>query len=255
MSYSIGQFHKAAGATSGSMTLITSGVPKRIKNNISSNIEDEAIYISSGFEINNNYFFHGWIRTATTEQNIKVRLCKTGGNSVLSVGNQQYIKTINIPSSTTNQWYEVYFVFNVYDSDFDAIKFELDRNVADQGQPRHLTIIYEELSLINNYIQTIKSNINSFKQINIRANSGFSSCINGEEIKIGKSNSFILSDDDFTISFYSPIVSATELTSILDTTKEELIDADDSSLISTCIFNSTKTRTINEYTIDYIYEE
>lgn len=147
-------------------------------------------------------------------------------------------------------WKEVYFCFKPLANTFDTIKFELVRTADDRGTARHSTIIYEELSSINNF----NLGVSNLKQLGLRASSGFMSCINGEEIHIGQSGIFEIKDIDFNINFFSPIVAASEITSILETTKAELIDADDTELISTSLFNYGKTRTIGEWTLDYLYE-
>ena len=102
---------------------------------------------------NKTYYLHAKIKKLNSQQNFKLYL--SFFNSSVDK-RTQFLKNIKIDSATgASQWYDFNIVFTPL-ADFDCIFFVLDRISEDYvpSTKRYPTIVYEELSIINNMINT-----------------------------------------------------------------------------------------------------
>lgn len=241
MSYSINQF---CGTNKNYMSLLTiptqSYTCKRFDGN-------DCLYYSPSFDSTKTYFLHCWVIDNTFLQKVKIKLCKIVGNELDTV--KQNVRYFEYPVASQKQWKEILLIFKPVNDDFNGVIFERQ----DAGVNQYTTIIFEELSEVGNVILRDLSDITIFK-LGIRgsANSVFS--INNEYINIGKSGLIEFKEEDTRISQICPVIPAKEDTSILDSTKSTLITEDDSTCISTCLFNYAKTRDGVDFILDYIYK-
>ena len=204
--------------------------------------KDECVKVGGGLQKNINYYFHGKIKRMSTKQSFDIKLVRFDEEK----GDEQYIKTIDIQplQEGLNEWYDIEFIFTPA-ADFDTILFELDRIKIDfTGEVRVPIILYEELSLINNIVTSQIGNEIELLKIGVQSRPGLLMCVNGEEIRVGRTGIYEIRNGVIKVTFFSVCAAAQE--------KEEV----DLSQIeeSKCIFDTSKVRTIDTFTLDYMYE-
>ena len=278
MSYVLGQYNNTAGENTSFMTLITDGVAGRCQLVDASssasglNFEDECIVLTEGvFQTNRNYYFHGKIKLTDLQGldfSVKmINVDASSGTGTIPVfkregTDEQYIKTISLPGSADGRWVDITFSFSPLTT-FNCISFELQRTQADyQGGIRYPLIIYEELSEINNIINRahgMKEGVNLIK-IGVQSRPGLLMNINGEEIRTNRTGIYEIKNGIVVVSTFSVVASAKEDgTALIDEMNriDTAWEAGDpkSTIGSGCIIDSSKTRTIDSFTLDYLYKD
>ena len=261
MAFQLGQYNKNNHAEdSRFMTLKTDGQVRRQRAKSDEGIgASGSIFTNECVETsllsNTNYYFHGKIKRMTSPQEFYIKLITYTGESTAQEGPEQYIKTIVIGGGDEHDWADVEFIFSPLTNDFDAILFELVRNVDDYRQDtRYPVIIYEELSVINNLITGYH-----FIKGGLQSRPGLIMCVNGEEIRISRTGLYEVRENTVPITFFSVVNSAKEDTTILEDTiaaKNAAWDAatDKSTVGSACLFDRSKSRVIDNFILDYIHE-
>ena len=148
----------------------------------------------------------------------------------------QFIKKINIAAISSDPgsaFADVEFIFTAA-ADFDAIVFELARTAGGTITP---IIVYQELSTIGNIL-----NGDIAVKMGIQSKPGLLMCINGQEIRIGKTGIYEMRNGVVKATQFSVVSPA------LDELYPEYIDQ------SMCLFHNNKYRSITPFTLDYIYE-
>lgn len=283
MSYILAQYPHFREESSGTFfaNYITDGVAKRFhqpKNDILSTSEieiyDECVYIGNTPLVStNNYYFHGKIQRKLEPQTFLVKLRKVIESSQEGIVEQnkedakeQYIKTITINGGNKNSFVDVEFMFNPLET-FNCITFELQRTVQDYtGGMRYPKIIYEELSSMNNLIGSrmgISEGV-KFIKLGVQSVPGLLMCINSEEIRNSRTGIFEIKNGIMTVSFFCVMNAANETsTRMKDYITELSIDDEEPGAIpwntedpySKCFFSDGKTRAIDGFTVDYMYEQ
>ena len=276
MGYILGQYNKNKTDPSNSfMTLVTTGTVKRKQSGGDSGVEgvtsiftNECVQ-TSNLLTTNNYYFHGKIKRMTSNQTFYIKLINydnAGSEDTL----EQYVKTINVAKGDPNEWVDIEFCFTPYDV-FDTILFELQRTAEDyRTEVRYPIIIYEELSIINNIIPiVIRSGISLIK-LGIQSRPGLLMCINGEEVRTSRSGIYELQNGIILVSFFSVVAGGTENNSAIEMNiarinaaweaAEQIPDVDEreaakAAIGSVCLFANPKTRSIDSFTLDYLYRE
>ena len=77
-------------------------------------------------------------------------------------------------------------------------------------------------------------------------------CINGEEIRTGRSGIYELKDGFITITLFSAIAAAEDPVE-LDAAKKGPVSTKESNNCI-CLFDKNKTRVIDNFSLDYVYE-
>lgn len=270
MSYTVRQYNHPESADDGFLTLTTAGTAKRragvadseVTGSGGINFKDECVQITGGLTKDVNYYFHGKIKRMSTTQTFDIKLV----NYSDSKSDVQYIKTIDILSGKDSEWVSVDFIFTPA-ANFDTIVFELRRIREDfsETQPRFPIIIYQELSIVNNIISTHlftnETEVVELTKIGVQSHPGLMMCINGEQIYIGKTGIYELRNGVVKATMFSVVNPAVENTAAaggvnLEEVQKLLTDmgADPNFTTSRCIFNSPKKRTIDAFTLDYMYE-
>ena len=280
MAYVLNQYNYNTNSSSSNfMTYITDGTVDRrssSKDDPGSAIaggsifKDECIIIPAGMTPNNNYYFHCKIKRMTSsDQTFNIKLMQNDITSAEEI--EQYIKTITIAKGIETEWVDVEFIFNPYDN-YDIIMFELRRTADDQRLgDRYPKIIYEELSIINNIIPGITGGTGvEFIKLGIQSRPGLLMCINGEEIRIGRTGIYEIKNGIILVSFFSVVAGGTESTSaVADAMNDiniryaaaeaipdfEQRQAAIAAINSECYFGSSKTRVIDSFALDYLYRE
>ena len=275
MSYILGQYNHKGGPDNDNSFAVyeTVGEAKRLqKDNVdplASNImsfNDECLYVSSGFTLNNNYYFHGKIQRKSTKSQIftiklltvEVEDPSSGLVKTILDSKEQYIKTITIGPGDIKEFIDIEFIFSPMDN-FNCIVFELQRDTDDYRlATRYPKIIYEELSSINNIISG-KMGLptgTKFIKIGVQSRPGLMMCINSEEIRNSRTGIFEIKNGIMTVSFFSVINVAKENDSTVDDYIASLENVPENTEIqySRCFFDNPKTRRIDSFTIDYMYQ-
>lgn len=258
MGYIVSQYNKGDADNDFFMSPLKNGVPVRVKEKVDISaigaqsinpFENEGIYMENKLEASKNYYFHGKIKQKADVQIFYVYLVEK--DNISTEANEQYLKTITIPSG--NEWTDVEFIFTPM-MGFDTILFKLQRTVIDYTPAtcRYPVIIYQELSVVNNLLDKLSLDI--LYKIGIQSRPGFLMCINGEEIRVGRSGIYELRNGFVFITFFSAI-SAAEDPSKLKDLLESLGDGSSSSIVSQCLFDLATTRTIDNFSLDYVYKE
>jgi len=276
MAYQLGQYNKNPDSDNDIfMTLITEGTPRRKQamddtgaSGTTTLFENECIQIS-GFIPNKNYYFHGKIKRMTSDQVFYIKLVNYE-QSASEEQVEQYIKTINVAKGDSDDWVDVEFLFTPL-TIFDSLLFELQRTVEDyREEKRYPVIIYEELSEINNLIPRKINDGSNLIKIGVQSHPGLLMCINGEEIRTCRTGVYEIKNGLILVSFFSVVAGAIENTSILEDQINEVNElwaeaemlptpaereAAKAAIHSRSIIDSSKTRQIDGFTLDYLYKE
>lgn len=260
-------------ATAAYMTLVTEGVAKRrvlSDTGINSKLVfyDECLYFENSLTANSVYYFHAKIKRLLTTQKFYIYLVKYNNTKDTRT---QYLKTIEIQPGGSNDWADFEIIFSPL-INFDCILFQLQRAEVDYsgGTTRYPTIVYEELSLINNIINTkIGKADTELLKIGVQSAPGLIMCINQEEIHVGRSGIYELRNGAISIDFFSVVSAAQENKNGSNPLKVNGVGVDleqylnyvakkessSSNMSSECIFSNSKLRDMNPYVLDYIYKE
>lgn len=283
MSYILGQYNKNKSVADDNifMTLITSGTPLRRRNEGDSGISgiesifyDECVQVNA-FSDTSNYYFHGKIKRMESDQTFYIKLVYYAPASQ-EENIEQYIKTITVSKGDPDEWVDVEFIFSPYLS-FDCILFELQRTVADyRNEIRYPKIAYEELSIINNIINSRIADGAKLIKLGVQSHPGLLMCINGEEIRTCRTGIYELKNSIMRVAFFSVVSSVKEddntmsnWIALVNTEVDEItrrreageITAEEAeelkaAIHSRCFFGSSKQpRSIDSFTLDYMYRE
>lgn len=288
MAYVLGQYNKNKTVHDDNifMSYVTAGENRRKRvasdtepGGSSNPFENECVYVSTGLSVSKNYYFHGKIKRMLTAQTFNIKLVNYNSSSSEEENVEQYIKTINIAAGDVHEWVDVEFIFSPLIV-FDTILFELQRTISDyREEVRYPLIAYQELSQIENLISArIGIGIELIK-IGVQSHPGLMMCINGEEIHTPRSGIYELKNGVILVSFFSIVAPAKEdtngLINYMNTRNNEVdeierkkesgeytpeqAEAAKKALMSRCFFDVNgsypKTRTIDSFTLDYMYRE
>lgn len=245
---------------------------------------EECVRLVSGKALNseNIYYLHAKIKRLTSDMTIYVQLANY--TSTPAQRTTQYLQTINIQKGNDLEWYDFEIIFRPLTNNFDCIVFQLQRTIADfdgSSGYRVPIILYEELSIVKNFKTNLTNN--RIIKMGIQARPGVLMCINGQEIHIGKNGIYEVRNGIIYVDYFSIVKAATEIedgitliqgevkkvngeSQILHesftledflynmATSNKYINLDEGETYNECIFNHPKERTINAFTIDYMYE-
>ena len=292
MAYKLGQYNKVYGQDDGKfMSKISDGAIQMVDTRgnqgvIGSELKftNEACKAADPFESNAAYYFHGkilkpysgWGTVYGNDQNFNIKLINyenytsEGSNYI-----EQYIKQINVtPSINAKEWVDVEFIFSPLQDGFDTILFEMNRSSSDYDvtytitdtntratityKGRKAVIGYEELSKINNFMGNDGLKIKNFLRMGVQSRPGFLMCINNEGIRVPRTGVYELKEGTIPITSFSAINSSKEegnptpiqrwMTGIEEESRIE-------KCISECFFQYATTPQIDNFTLDYVYEE
>ena len=209
--------------------------------------KNECVVLQESLVASNNYYFHGKIKRIDSLQIFYIYLVNENDTSLEP--KQQYLKTVIIQPGTG--WADIEFIFSPFIA-FNTILFKLQRDVTDYSNPRYPVIVYQELSLINNLLSS--ENISSCYKIGVQSRPGFLMCINGEEIRTGKSGIYELKNGFISITFFSAVAAAKDPDNLNEILNDTPIPG--SEIIgSKCIFETVSDRIIDSFSLDYMYGE
>lgn len=261
------------------MKVLGGGTPKRKKNTGDRGVTgggsldpffDECVVLDSALVSGKNYYLHTKIKRLNSPQIFYIYLINyddSGGGDTKT----QYLKTITVQSGSQNQWVDFELVFTPL-IQFDCILFQLQRTIEDYRiGTRYPTIVYEELSLLDNLISNkIKQGISLIK-FGIQSRPGLMMCINGNEIHIGRTGIYEMRNGLISVSFLSVVKGSIPDINGSNPIRIDGIVVPIESLLgklaysspieganatnSVCIFDNSKLRAIDSFTLDYMYKE
>lgn len=219
---------------------------------------DECVQMQDPLTAGRNYYFHGRVKRLSSAQKIYIKLInyEDSGTGVEET-KEQYIKTIVVQGGDPNEWVDVEFIFTPLIF-FDAILFQLQRTIEDyREETRYPTIVYEELSVVNNMIISQIADDAKLLKIGVQSHPGLMMCVNGEEIHIGKTGIYEIRNGVITVTSFSVVSAGEESDMDIEEYLAELAHKvpDDKTITSDCIFDKPKTRMIDPFTLDYMYKE
>ena len=287
MSYVLNQYNQPnvdATPTSSSnnqiyMTQITGATPKRRQSFIDLGVVSQASQIifynecvkfDAPLLVGDSYYFHCKIKRMNTDQLFYIYLVNYEDFETVDAPTQ-YLKTITVARGDTNEWVDFEMTFSPL-LGFNCILFELQRIVDDyRVEERYPRFVYEEFSHINNLVSHINAN-SSFFKMGIQSRPGLMMCLNKEEIHVGRSGVYEVRNGIIVVDFLSVLAAATEdldgSNPLTNPDTGEPISLDDYLSVvghkptitggadtnSTCIFDTSKKRKIDAFTLDYMYE-
>ena len=261
---------------------------------------EECIQYNQQFSDSQVYYLHTKIKRLSSDFTLNILLTKltddenefssqflksvnVKGMPELQVVNQSTNGILTLSNEEENKWHDVEVIFKPNTNKYDYIVFQMVRtNNSNLGFP---TIIYQELSLVNNYKTNsidVGGNVGKVIKFGIQADPGTVMCINGQEIHVGKSGIYEIRNGIIYLDYFSivqagvendeksyadylrePTPTSEEFTNVknfqdlLDTlfAKDNNANNMGDYTYSQCLFKHPKTRSIKAFTIDYIYTE
>lgn len=284
MSYIIGQYNhnKASGDDSSFVTPITSGTVKRRDNSGDMGVVGTALDPFSDECISDlnlvstrYYYFRCQIKRMTSPQTFTIKLVNYDQTAIGDV--EQFIKQITIRGGDREEWVSVEFVFHPI-VQFDTILFQLQRTIDDYRVfARYPKIAYQQLSVINNIINSKIGNDISLLKIGVQSHPGLTLCINGEEMHLSRSGIFEIRNGVIPVDFFCVLnpaievninptdVSSVEGWKISINQQIENIENDPSltpeqkearyrAINSKCFFGTAKRYEVDAFILDYMYD-
>lgn len=163
---------------------------------------DKGINIQSNpLKLDKSYYLNFNVYYASTPQNFSIYLRRNQNNEN---DNLQKIKDYNLPQGPTDQYVSYELVISP-NNEYTEIIFELARNENDytSTEKRVMNIQINNLEEINNVLESL--GIESIQRLGVQGAPGMLMCINGEEIRIGRTGIFELLSD-ITVDFIGFVV-------------------------------------------------
>lgn len=269
MAYILGQYNEQTRVDGDStfMSLVTSGTARRRSTSSDSGVSgssdlvfnNECVQINSTLSSNNHYYFHGKIKRMLSDQEFEIKLVNFDDSSL-----DQFIKNVTVTGGNENEWVDIEFTFTPFVT-FDTILFYLKRTAEDSLTGARIPIIiYEELSIINNVIPKKIRPDTALIKIGVQGRPGALMCINGEEIRICRTGIYEIKNGVILVDFFSVVNAADEtnptligdqITEINTRWNNATTQEQKEAIGSRCLFSYNKVRTINGFTLDYLYRE
>lgn len=259
---------------SGYMSYITAARPEQKKTRPDTTdqdlkwliFENPCLVLNTGnFMTNIVYYLHVKIRRDENPMSFGIKLMHQDSKEQKETDNNyQFLKTISIAAAddTTNPLpeYDLEFLFVPLNSDFNAILFELDRDITLDGNRdkgyRKPKIAYVELSQVNNQIGTGGfTEGNPIIKLGVQSRPRFLMCINGEEIRTGLSGVYELKNNGLSINFFSIASGAAEVNTDPTDPNSLAHQQNDENAECKSFLGSSKKRPMSAFVVDYIYEK
>lgn len=227
---------------------------------------NEGLQLTTNFKINTNYYIHCKIkRFKDSAQIFNIKLINKDTYEQDKI--EQFIKTIEVKQGEEDKtssagWMDVEFIFSPLMT-FDTIVFELQRISMDYVEDRWPKFVYEELSIINNAIGSAATRIPpvSLIKLGVQTRPGLLMCINGEEIRVGRTGIYELKNGVMLMKFFAPVMNADDTDGSVENMLQQITTAwmttDDKSSISSLsnVGNLNMKRVVDGFTLDYLYKE
>lgn len=177
------------------------------------NFYDQCMYLSGGGVVTSLYSYYLKFEVKQIPNSVQDFTIKLQNDSSDN-SNVQEIRTYNIKQGIGSNVFEIIFNPN---SNYNQIVFELKRLTLDfyldngdgtSGRIMDIKILKfsRVINVISDYLSKNYSGLKYLKKIGIQGPPGLLLCIDGEEIRIGKSGIYELYHDDISISYIGFII-------------------------------------------------
>ena len=221
MAYNIGQFRRTSNLNDYYENIITNNIQieqffkeKISENNLQIFFENPYYDLSNINNVMNkqNYYYLNFsVKKLNSAQNFYLKLKNFyEEDSLEEEENQQIIANFNVPKKIlqTNDEWTTFEIIIAPNNSYRQLYWDLSRTFLDDYRTdsiqttenimgRKMNIIINQFAVIKNIIQ----NINKVIKIGIQGPPSLLMCINGEQIRIGKTGIFEINEDDFIIFF------------------------------------------------------
>ena len=222
MTYNIGQFRRTSNLNDYYENIIANNIQieqffkeKISENNLQIFFENpyyDLSDINSVINKQNYYYLNFSVKKLNSAQNfyLKLKNFYEEEGSLEEEENQQIIANFNVPKKIlqTNDEWATFEIIIAPNNSYRQLYWDLSRTLLDDYRTdsiqttenimgRKMNIIINQFAIIKNIIQ----NINKVIKIGIQGPPSLLMCINGEQIRIGKTGIFEINEDDFIISF------------------------------------------------------
>lgn len=216
MSYKIGQFRRSSNIDDYYIDGGISNTPKVIEsffqeksNDLTSEVFFENAYQSISVNKQNYYYLNFSVKKMNSKQTFYLKLKNfVSSEEILSENNEQIIAEYTVSESKIEDEWENFEVIIAPNKSYEAIYWDLQRSVSNdylaasdiqlQGAiGRKMTVRINQFSIIKNIIKDIDKII----KIGVQGPPALLMCINGEQIRIGKTGIFEINQDNVSISF------------------------------------------------------
>lgn len=223
MAYNIGQFRRTSNLDDYYENIIANDIQieqfskeRMSENNLQIFFENpyyDFSNINKTLNKQNYYYLKFSVKKLNSNQNFYLKLKNFSNNELEEEEeNQQIIANFDVPKKflqTDNEWatFEIIIVPN---KSYKQLYWDLTRTLLEDYktdfniQTNEENVIGRKMNVIINQFAIIKNiveDINKIVKIGIQGPPSFLMCINGEQIRIGKTGIFEINEDDFIISF------------------------------------------------------
>ena len=217
MAYNIGQFRRTSNINDYyediSNDFVIQYFQKRLSELTSTVFFENAYYdfSNTGNKMNkqNYYYLNFSVKKMNSIQNFYLKLKNlTQSDDDFSENNEQIIAEFTVPQSTIEDDWTDFEIIIAPNKTYGQLYWDLRRTISNDylstsdmqvegAIGRKMTIVINQFAIIKNIVK----DINKIVKIGVQGPPSLLMCINGEQIRIGKTGIFEINEDNVSISF------------------------------------------------------
>lgn len=217
MAYNIGQFRRTSNINDYyediSNDFVIQYFQERLSELTSTVFFENAYYdfSNTGNKMNkqNYYYLNFSVKKMNTIQNFYLKLKNlTQSDDDFSDNNEQIIAEFTVPQSTIEDDWTNFEIIIAPNKTYGQLYWDLRRTISNDylstsdmqvegAIGRKMTIVINQFAIIKNIVK----DINKIVKIGVQGPPSLLMCINGEQIRIGKTGIFEINEDNISISF------------------------------------------------------
>lgn len=217
MAYNIGQFRRTSNINDYyediSSDFVIQYFQERLSELTSTVFFENAYYdfSNTGNKLNkqNYYYLNFSVKKINSIQNFYLKLKNlTQSDDDFSDNNEQIIAEFTVPQSTTENDWTNFEIIIAPNKTYGQLYWDLRRTISNDylstsdlqvggAIGRKMTIVINQFAIIKNIVK----DINKIVKIGVQGPPSLLMCINGEQIRIGKTGIFEINEDNVSISF------------------------------------------------------
>ena len=217
MAYNIGQFRRTSNINDYyediSNDFVIQYFQERLSELTSTVFFENAYYdfSNTGNKMNkqNYYYLNFSVKKMNSIQNFYLKLKNlTQSDDDFSDNNEQIIAEFTVPQSTVEDDWANFEIIIAPNKTYGQLYWDLRRTISNDylstsdmqvegAIGRKMTIVINQFAIIKNIVK----NINKIVKIGVQGPPSLLMCINGEQIRIGKTGIFEINEDNISISF------------------------------------------------------
>ena len=217
MAYNIGQFRRTSNINDYYEDILNDFVIQYFQERLSeltSTVFFENAYYdfsNTGNKMNkqNYYYLNFSVKKMNSIQNFYLKIKNlTQSDDDFSDNNEQIIAEFTVPQSTVEDDWANFEIIIAPNKTYGQLYWDLRRTISNDylstsdmqvegAIGRKMTIVINQFAIIKNIVK----NINKIVKIGVQGPPSLLMCINGEQIRIGKTGIFEINEDNISISF------------------------------------------------------